>query len=67
MEKMYAINTGVGYYTYFDFGVFLGEVNKESAFRDTYPDLRVNLSYAVTSIDAAISQTVMIYYMNIGV
>ena len=67
MEKMYAINTGVGYYTYFDFDVFLRNLNEESEFRDTHPDLREDLSYAVTSFDAAIHQTVMLYDMDIGV
>ena len=67
MEKMYAINTGVGYYTYFDFDVFLRNLNEESAFRDDLPHLRKNLSYAVTSFDVAIHQTVMLYCMDIGV
>ena len=67
MEKMYAINTGVGYYTYFYFDVFLRNLNEESEFRDTLPHLRQNLSYAVTSFDAAICQTAMISCMDIGV
>ena len=67
MEKMYAINTGVGYYTYFDFNVFLCNLNEESEFREVFPYLRENLSYSVTDINAALYVCRSVSCMDIGV
>jgi len=51
-ERMYAITTDAGYYSYFSFDTFLRNINEESDFRDNYPQLRKVLCYNPTCFEA---------------
>ena len=63
-ERMYAIATDTGYYSYFDFGTFLRNINEESHFRDINPEVRKVLAYSVTCYEA-VHRTAMLDLMQV--